>query len=302
MTDQSLSLIDLDQPIPGHRRFISCWLRRAGELTFIVDPGPASTIPVLLAALERLSVSRLDFVLLTHIHLDHAGGTNEVLEAFPGVKVHCHAAGIEHLVEPERLWQGSVEVLGDTATVYGRPRPVPAERFAADGELRQRGIRPIPTPGHAKHHLAYTHGDVLFAGEAFGTSQELPSGRIYMRPATPQRFFLDQALASIDRLATIEPEPRIVAFAHHGSRLGARALAAGAREQMLRWVAVARELLAKSADDLDERMFARLMEVDPLYGQGRFDELDEDFKPRERHYLGNSLVGIRGWIESNPEG
>jgi glyoxylase-like metal-dependent hydrolase (beta-lactamase superfamily II) len=241
-------------------------------------------------------------VLLTHIHLDHAGCAAEILDAFAGARVHCHAAGIEHLAEPARLWKGSLKVLGDTASVYGEPRPVPAERFASDADLLARGIRPIPTPGHAVHHTAYLHGGVLFAGEAFGTSQELRSGDLYLRPAAPPRFYLDQALASIDALAALEPEPRLVAFAHHGSRPGARALAAGAREQLLRWVTVIRELLADGDADLEQRFFDRLMDVDPLYGQGRFDELDDDMKPRERHYLANTLAGLKGWIESNPEG
>jgi glyoxylase-like metal-dependent hydrolase (beta-lactamase superfamily II) len=300
MEQQDLSLIDLDQPIPGHRRFISCWVRRAGDLDFIVDPGPRSTLPVLLDGLRRLGVDRLDFVLLTHVHLDHAGCAAEVLDAFPGSLVHCHAAGIEHLVEPARLWKGSLEVLGDKAAVYGEPTPVPAGRFASDEDLLARGIRPIPTPGHAVHHAAYLHDGVLFAGEAFGTSQGLPSGELYLRPATPPRFFLEQALASIDTLAALEPEPRLVAFAHHGSRPGARAIAGAAREQLLRWVAVARELLRDGEHDLEPRFFARLMELDPLYGQGRFDELDEDFQPRERHYLANTLLGIREYLERNP--
>jgi glyoxylase-like metal-dependent hydrolase (beta-lactamase superfamily II) len=301
MDDRSLSLIDLDQPIPGHRRFISCWVRLAGGLAFIVDPGPLSTLPVLLEELGRRGVARIDFVLLTHVHLDHAGCTAEVLDAFPGAKVHCHAAGIEHLVDPERLWQGSQKILGDKAAVYGEPTPVPAGRFAADGELLERGIRSIPTPGHAVHHTAYLHEGVLFAGEAFGTSQGLPSGELYLRPAAPPRFYLDQALASIDALAALEPEPGLVAFAHHGSRPGARAIAAAARGQLVRWVEVIRGLLRDGDRDLEPRLFARLMELDPLYGQGRFDELDEDFQPRERHYLANTLSGLRGWIESNPE-
>jgi glyoxylase-like metal-dependent hydrolase (beta-lactamase superfamily II) len=300
MDEQTLSLIDLDQPIPGHRRFISCWVRRTDDLACIVDPGPRSTLPVLLDGLRRIGVDRVDFVLLTHVHLDHAGCAAEVLDAFSGAKVHCHASGIEHLVAPERLWKGSQKVLGNTAAVYGEPTPVAAGRFASDDELLERGIRPIPTPGHAVHHTAYLHEGVLFAGEAFGTSQALPSGRLYLRPAAPPRFYLDQALASIDALAALEPEPGLVAFAHHGCRPGVRAIAAAARGQLLRWVEVIRELLRDGDHDLEPRLFARLMELDPLYGQGRFDELDEDFKPRERHYLANTLAGLKGWIESNP--
>ena len=102
--DHGLHLIDLDQQLPGQRRFISCWVWHTPELTFIVDPGPAGTAGALLAALDKLAISRLDFVLLTHVHLDHAGCTAQVLARWPAARVVCHARGRAHLLDPSRLW------------------------------------------------------------------------------------------------------------------------------------------------------------------------------------------------------
>jgi hypothetical protein len=120
-----------------------------------------------------------------------------------------------------------------------------------------------------------------------------------MRPATPPRFFLDQALASLDALRALPVEPERTAFAHYGSAPGAFAYADAARTQLLAWVELAREAKAatSSRPALDEWMFARLQEVDPLYGKGRYEELDPDIRARERHFLQNTLDGILGWLE-----
>jgi glyoxylase-like metal-dependent hydrolase (beta-lactamase superfamily II) len=155
------------------------------------------------------------------------------------------------------------------------------------------------TPGHAVHHVSYLYGGTLFVGEAFGTRSPLPSGALYMRPATPARFFLDQALASLDSVAALEVEPLLTAFAHYGSAPGAFAYAAAARKQLLLWVETAREMkaVASSRGALNDLVFERLQEIDPVYGQGRYDALEPDIQKRERHFLVNTLDGILGWLE-----
>jgi glyoxylase-like metal-dependent hydrolase (beta-lactamase superfamily II) len=297
--NDDLVLIDLDQPREGYRKFLSAWLRRKGDLVFVVDPGPRSTAAHLVGELERLGVTRVDYFLLTHIHIDHGGGAAELLGAFPGSRLYCHPAGAKHLIEPTGLWKGSVSVLGDVAEMYGAPTPVPADRIATGEELTARGIEPVMTPGHAVHHVSFLHGDTLFAGEAFGTRSPLPSGALYMRPATPKRFFLDQALASLDTLRALPVEPALTAFAHYGSLPGAFAYADAAKRQLLLWVETAREAMAAGTarPRLDDLVFAKLQELDPIYGQGRFDELAPEVRRRERHFLTNSLDGILGWLE-----
>src|SRR6056297_1613601 len=116
MDRRNLTCIDLDQPDhEGFRRFISSWLHRDKRLGFLVDPGPLSTIPHLLAELDKAGVERLDLILLTHIHIDHAGGTGALLDRYPEAKVVCHPDGIPHMIDPAQLWQGSLKVLGDLA-------------------------------------------------------------------------------------------------------------------------------------------------------------------------------------------
>jgi len=277
-----LTLIDLDQPLIGQRRFISCWLSRQPELSFIVDPGPPATAAALIDHLRALGVEQLDLILLTHVHLDHAGATAAVLEAFPAARVVVHVRGRPHLLAPQRLWEGSQRVLGRTATVYGEPAAVPDAALASFDDHARHGIRSIQTPGHASHHLAFLHQGTLYAGEAAGTFAALPpleadrdtgaaeradavpdqpragisSTRlaartvapedIYLRPATPSRFILEVALASLGRLIALDPAPRRVAFAHHGAFVGdVIQLLRDAGDQLLVWLETARRTQAE---------------------------------------------------------
>ncbi|MCP4198096.1 MAG: MBL fold metallo-hydrolase [Proteobacteria bacterium] len=293
-----LDLIDLDQNNEGFRQFLCCWIYQRSDLAFIVDPGPKSTVDFLIDNLRQRGVRKLDYVLLTHIHIDHAGATREVLDAFPGAKVYCHKTGEKHIVDPSRLWQGSVNVLGDIAEMYGEPGPVVKERIATESELRAQGIEVIPTPGHAVHHVSFLRDDIIFIGEAFGTRVPLASGRRYARPATPPRFFLDAAVAALDGLLELDPEPKKVAFAHYGWSDGTFEWCRLVRNQLVMWVDIVRELYAEGEQDLESRVFDRLMKVDPLFGQGLFDELPDDIKLRERNFLGNTLDGLLGYIRS----
>ena len=94
-----LYLLTLVPPIPGFEAFICSWLYK-GDQVFIVDVGPAVTADDLITALQTLDVFGLDYILLTHIHLDHAGGIGEIAQAFPGTPIVCHPAGIPHLIDP----------------------------------------------------------------------------------------------------------------------------------------------------------------------------------------------------------
>lgn len=292
-----LDLIDLDQPLPGQREFISCWLARRDGLAFIVDPGPRSTAPLLVERLRELGVTRLDYILLTHIHLDHAGGTAQVAAAFPEARVVCHQNGAQHLVEPQRLWKGSCAVLGAAAQVYGEPVPVAADAFAPADALARAGIAVIPTPGHAPHHLCYLHDGTLFVGEAAGTTHPLPGGVRYLRPATPPRFFLEVALESLDRLLALEPEPARLAFGHYGLVEGqSRAVLRAARAQFVAWVDALREERRAGEHGLAERFHARLLASDPHYAA--FERLPADMQERELAFTRQTMSGMAGYLDS----
>jgi glyoxylase-like metal-dependent hydrolase (beta-lactamase superfamily II) len=299
MSELELNIVDLDQPLEGYHHFLSCWVCRKDGLVYLVDPGPRSTIEYLIDSIRKLGIGRVDYIVATHIHLDHLGGAAQVLEAFPGSRLYCHESGVKHVVDPTLLWQGSKKVLREVAEVYGEPSPVEAHRIADIAEIEKTGIRIIPTPGHAVHHVSFAHDDVLFAGEAVGCRVKLKSGRPYLRPAMPPRFMLNVAVDSLDRLLALEEEPRRIVFAHYGmDETGAFAWLKRARTQINSWVGLIRTLHAVSPDDLEQRLFDELMQVDPLYGQGAFDELPADIRARERYFLSNTLEGMLGYIKA----
>ncbi|AMV71614.1 Hydroxyacylglutathione hydrolase [Desulfuromonas sp. DDH964] len=287
-----LHCIDLDQPtLEGFRHFISAWLYQGEETTLLVDPGPLSTIPHLLAELRRLGVSCLDHILLTHIHIDHAGGTGELLKVYPEARVLCHPDGVRHLVDPEKLWQGSCQVLGALAEVYGPIVPVPADRIGFDAAPAP-GLSAHLTPGHAAHHCCYLLDDLLFAGEVAGVRAEIP-GAIYMRPATPPRFLPEVADDSLARM--LELRPKRMVFAHYGLVDKAMQHLKIARDQLVLWLQGVAATAAFPGDYREEAFFAWLLEHDPVYR--RIDELPGDIQARERIFLGNTLKGMSEYLE-----
>ncbi len=308
----ALQLIDLDQALPGQRRFISCWARvdPAVGPTFIVDPGPPATSDRLVAALEQRGLERLGFILLTHIHLDHGGCTAQVLRRWPGARVICHPRGRAHLADPGRLWRGSRQVLGLKAEVYGQPQPVPEAALGTYAEAAAAGITITETPGHAPHHICFGVGDDLFLGEAAGTYSDLGGGPMtpeyYLRPATPPRFDLDVAQGSLRRLLALDPAPGVLRFAHHGAYAGdTRGLLRIAHDQFALWVDVCRRVSdpgggettdAEAAENtaLLDAIAGELERCDPLFARGK--ALPADIRERERDFTRQSLRGMLGYL------
>ncbi len=285
-----LDLIDLDIDELDYYRFISAWLYRNGKETVLIDPGPTCTVPALFDALAERGVERLDWILLTHIHMDHAGGIGHVIKRFPEARIVCHEKAVPHLVDPSRLWKGSLKVLGNVAEIYGPIQPAPEGNIVCTDSIPAAGgIRVIPAPGHAAHHQCFVMGDRLFCGELFGIFHELADD-FYIRPATPPVFVLEDCLESMER---IQPyADRTVCFAHYGTYPDGESILSAARQQLKLWVDVVRS----HADDPDNTaIIAELLANDPIYA--RLDRLPPEVRQRERYFTENSIDGMRGYIE-----
>ena len=231
---------------PGFENFIGVWLYK-GKITFVVDVGTSSTADALLGALGEAGVERLDYIFLTHIHVDHAGATGEIAAHFPGTPVICHKDGIPHLADPERLWKGTKKTLGGIADAYGPVKPVPPDRLVDALLLDNCPVIPVVTPGHSIHHISYIYNDCLFAGEAGGVYYLLPSGRGYMRPATPPKFFYDLAFESIDTL--ISKSPGKICYGHLGLKENAVLMLKEHKKQLYLWENIIRNEMSKCRDD-----------------------------------------------------
>jgi len=289
----NLYLIDIDQALEGFRKFISAWLCRVSGETLLVDPGPASTIPYLVEQLEQAGVDRVDHVLLTHIHLDHAGGTGQFLKHFPDAKVNCHPKGIAHMVAPQRLWEESKRVLGKVAEAYGEMAPVPESciSFRSSINLGGASIEAIETPGHAVHHVSYRVGDILFAGEIAGVYVPLDDG-FCVRPAAPPPFRHETFRDSIAKAAALDAP--LVCLGHYGCRKEGAALFERAGRQLDFWVATAERHFKAGSEPFEETVLADLIAHDP--DMTGWHSLPKDIQARERYFCFNSIRGIRGYL------
>ncbi|MBF0399122.1 MAG: MBL fold metallo-hydrolase, partial [Desulfobacterales bacterium] len=202
---KELFLITLVPDISGFDDFIGVLLYK-NEVTFLVDVGPASTHSLLIKALLDLKIENLDYIFLTHIHLDHAGATHDISLQFPNTPIICHSIGIPHLIDPTRLWEGSVKTLGELALSYGKILPVSKECLVPHDKFISDIILPIQTPGHSVHHISYKKGDYLFAGELGGVYLKISNDKEYLRPATPPRLFLNQFIESIDKVVSLKAQ------------------------------------------------------------------------------------------------
>ncbi len=285
-------LIELKQNRPGFDHFIASWVCK-DDRNIVVDVGPANSVHILLDSLDAMEVDRVDFVLLTHIHIDHAGGLADFLEQFPMAKVVCHHMGVKHLVDPSKLWAGSLKVLGELAEFYGPLKPVKEEALIPHTEARTEGLRVIETPGHAPHHLSFSYQGKLFVGEASGTFHNL--GELeYVRPATPPKFFMEECLGSVDRLLGIEDQP--THYVHFGKAESSHHQLKSFRDQLMRWAELIKQEMARDRKDLVKKCMESLLEKDP--DLKAFYAMDPDMQERERYFITNSINGYIEYLQS----
>jgi glyoxylase-like metal-dependent hydrolase (beta-lactamase superfamily II) len=287
----NLTLIGLAPPLRGYSNFIGVWLYHRHDEIYLVDVGPASTAENLLQALHDLQIEHLDYILLTHIHLDHAGAVGELAARFGSTPIVCHGSALTHLVDPTRLWEGSQKVLGTTAAGYGPIRPVAADRLIDAREFRSRAVEAIETPGHSAHHVSYLTPDYLFAGEAGGVRL---AEFDYLRPATPPKFFLDVALESLNKL--IKRKPARLCYGHFGLAENGREMLRRHHRQLRLWERIIRDVTkASGGEDRTAACLKALMLEDPLLGG--FEMLPADIKERETFFLSNSIRGFLGYVD-----
>jgi len=186
----------------------------------IIDTGTNHSVPLVLEAMRRkgLRPEQVDYVILTHIHLDHAGGAGLFVRAFPNATLTVHPRGARHMTDPGRLIASTVAIYGEEPTrrIYGDILPVPAARIletphASSIRLNGRELQFLDTPGHARHHVAIldTQSGHVFAGDVFGLSyrQMDEAGRQFILPTTsPAQFDPEPYHRSIDLILRLKPE------------------------------------------------------------------------------------------------
>jgi glyoxylase-like metal-dependent hydrolase (beta-lactamase superfamily II) len=226
-----------------------------------VDTGTNHSIPRLVAALHATGLARdaVDYVIVTHVHLVHAGGAGLLMQYMPKAKLVVHQNGARHLIDPQRLLDGARAVYGDeeVSRSYGDLVPIPAERVLSTEDqmtidLAGRSLKFIDTPGHARHHhcIFDERSRGFFTGDTFGLSYrefDTAKGPWQIPTTTPVQFEPEAMRASVNRLLTFAPE--WVYLTHYG-RVGEPArLAELMLGQMDEMVALAIDIAATTSDN-----------------------------------------------------
>lgn len=279
----------------------------SGRAAF-VDTGTTHSVPRLLATLRDydLEPEQVDFIWLTHIHLDHAGGAGALARELPHAEVVVHARGAAHMIDPAKLIAGTIAVYGEQkyAELYGEIVPIDAHRvrIAADDErivLGQREFRIFDTPGHALHHysIADEEAGLVFAGDTFGVSYrefDTAAGPFIFPTTTPVHFDPQQLHLSVDRIMSFDP---IGVLLTHYSRVGDTARLA---DELHRDIDTFVALTRRYGDEpgrtrlLREAMFSHLSE--------RLDDHGFDRDAQRRHDLLDmdidlNVQGLEVWRE-----
>lgn len=284
----------------GRPGAVACRLLETGAGPLLVDPGPASTLETLEAALADAGVALRDLraLLLTHIHFDHAGAAGSLAQGIPGLVVHVHRAGAPHLADPSRLVASATRIYGDAMDrLWGPVVAVPGDRLRvlADGERLVVGDRAFSvreTPGHAVHHVAYLDEETgtAYVGDTAGVR---PEGLPVAIPVTPPPDFdLETWLASLDVIAAWNP--RRLFLTHFGMVDDPATHLADLRDGLVAWTAQVRALLGDAALSEAERterfrawVIERLIDrIPPEYRQAAaaFADFRADFHGIARYW------------------
>jgi len=295
--DSNLYDVRLDLEKMGIKNFLSTWIYKDDNICFIVDPGPSVLIDSLKQALNILNIGKndLNYILLTHIHIDHAGGTGKLISHFPNAKVLCHPRGLKHLISPEQLWSASIKTLGDMAEIYEKIIPISKEQFSSPSDLDKGIFRIIETLGHAPHHQSYIFKNYLFIGEVGGTHKDLAEN-YYLRPATPPVFDYNAWKVAIQTLLNEHLVNHIICYPHYGMRKNADAMLKIAEHQLSIWVEVIQKLIyLRHQSNFYDLLISELERKDTIFANIKL--LEDQARKFELIFIKNCIDGILNFLD-----
>lgn len=206
----------LDPEPLGYRKQIALYLVKGSRYSALIDTGPKIVVDNVLELLNNIlgeDVKSLKYIILTHVHIDHGGGAATLVKKLRDkygihVKIMVHPRGAKHIINPSKLWEASLKVLGKVAEIQGKPDPIDREYVEAlndnsEIDLGDTKILAIYTPGHAPHHISYIiyPDNIAITGDAVAIHYD---GRLH--PVSPPPFKLNEALQSIEKLKSFKPK------------------------------------------------------------------------------------------------
>ncbi len=290
----------IDLKTAGYENFIAAYVLKEDKVA-VVETGPTSSIPNLLAGLKEIGIQKgaVNYVMVSHIHIDHAGGAGTLLQNLPNAKLLVHKRGAPHMINPEKLWVHSRMALREIVDLYGPIQPVPENRIIIpeDGMIIDLGehvkLQVIETLGHASHHQSFYEKEsrTLFLGDA---------GGIYLKeldvviPTTPPPLHLEMKLSSLEKL--IKLKPKLLCYAHFGNADSAVSRLHAYVEQLKLWAKIASESTERG-DDL-EAIYADIMEQDP--SMKKAEEFIEKHLMLRQSVVLQSVRGFIQYFKKNP--
>jgi glyoxylase-like metal-dependent hydrolase (beta-lactamase superfamily II) len=289
MSEAPTDTMLIDVEYLGQSRYIACALLE-GERPVVIDPGPTVSLGMLEQGLRRagLSLDDLAGVLLTHIHLDHAGATGTIVKRNPRITVYVHRRGARHMVDPERLLRSAERLYGNRMDeLWGDFLPVPEDNVRALSggetlELAGRRIEVAYTPGHASHHVSYldTSNGTAFVGDTAGI--RIFDNSFVLPVTPPPDIDLEAWETSLAKIEAWNPERLFVT--HFGPARDVAAHLGQFRERLAEWANTVRDDMASAANDdtcvdaftatVLEQLSAGLPpDTIPLYQQGGAPEM-----------------------------
>jgi glyoxylase-like metal-dependent hydrolase (beta-lactamase superfamily II) len=258
----------IDLNFRGSPRVIATALLTGADGVTLIDPGPTSCLPVLEAGLRERGLALRDVrnVLLTHIHLDHAGAAGTIVERVPGARVYVHERGAPHMIDPAKLLASATRLYGDHMdTLWGAFLPVPAGAVTVlkggeSLELAGTSMKVAYTPGHAKHHVSYLdeHDGTAFVGDTAGVQV---SGDYLIAPTPPPDIDIEAWQESLNTIDAWQPVSLFLT--HFGPVTPARAHIARFRTTVQAAAETSRELLKGGGSDEElAKKFGAMMRAD----------------------------------------
>jgi glyoxylase-like metal-dependent hydrolase (beta-lactamase superfamily II) len=217
----------------------------------LIDPGPESSLHHVIDALGDRVPSTL---LLTHVHLDHAGGAGRLVEHYPDLQVYIHEDGLRHMVDPSRLVASATRIYGDQMDKWGEVVPVPEANIhpLADGDVIE-GFKAIHTPGHSGHHMTFLHLATEYALVGDLVGQTIHGFDLRLMSTPPPEVDVELWVASLERLAAHDPVPSTLGLTHFGRVPDVLDQLMAAKQELLR--------IAELARGGDEDAFLRDIEL-----------------------------------------
>lgn len=252
-------------------QFAGCYIVVEGDEAAVIETNTNYAIPMLLGALKQLGLTKdqVKYIILTHIHLDHAGGAGLLMWELPEAELVVHPRGKKHMINPEKLIESVKQVYGEAKykELYGGIMSIPKERVAVanDGDifkLEDRELQVFDTPGHAKHHnvIFDKKTDSVFSGDNFGIGYPrmgFGSSRLVFPSTSPTQFEPDKALETYQKI--VDLQPKRVLLTHYGPIEDIK----GTHQQLKEWIRFAKEIAAKRyAEGLRENQLVAALQDD----------------------------------------